>query len=217
MSYVFRPTGVWTEGDTYPRRSRYAFKASWNSTLSLLKRELYYLDADHVVIQADFSEGDIRLDGMPRANARQPRHPGIRVAFESKHGPLTYATDACEFWQHNVRAIALGLEALRAVDRYGVTRRGEQYTGWKQLPTGTPMPAAMTVDEAARFVAEHGRPSLLDIGGRPDLTHPAYAGEMASAYRAAARKLHPDTGGDTAMFQRLQDAKRVLDEATSRP
>ncbi len=48
---------------------------------------------------------------------------------------LVYATDACEFWQHNVRSIALGLEALRAVDRYGISRRGEQYAGFRAALT----------------------------------------------------------------------------------
>jgi len=36
-----------------------------------------------------------------------------------------------EDWRHNVRSIALGLEALRAVDRYGISRRGEQYAGFR--------------------------------------------------------------------------------------
>jgi hypothetical protein len=137
FAYVFRPLGPWLEGNTANRRSRYVMRAGWQNTLDLLARELDYLDARHIVIQADFSESDLRVDGMPRSNARAPYHPGVRIAFKSKHGPLTYATDAYEFWQHNVRAIGLGLEALRAVDRYGVTRRGEQYTGWKQLGAGT--------------------------------------------------------------------------------
>jgi hypothetical protein len=33
------------------------------------------------------------------------------MSFESKYGPLTYATDAFLFWKDNVRAIALGLTA----------------------------------------------------------------------------------------------------------
>lgn len=44
---------------------------------------------------------------------------------------LVYATDACVLWRHNVRSIALGLEALRAVDRFGISRRGEQYAGFR--------------------------------------------------------------------------------------
>jgi hypothetical protein len=70
--------------------------------------------------------------------------PGVRIAFESKYGPLTYATD--EFVTRPARLadqrprIALALQALRAVDRYGVTKRGEQYTGWKALPAGKAQP-----------------------------------------------------------------------------
>ena len=74
---------------------------------------------------------------MPRANA-SPKSPAVVIAFESKHGPLQYATDAFTHWQANVRAVALGLEALRRVERYGITKHGEQYTGWKQLGSGTP-------------------------------------------------------------------------------
>lgn len=51
---------------------------------------------------------------------------------------LVYATDVCERWQHNVRSIALGLQALRAVDRYGISRRGQQYAGFAgYLATGS--------------------------------------------------------------------------------
>src|SRR5947208_1880483 len=78
------------------------------------------------------TESDIRLDGRPRARA-VASHPGVVLAFDSRHGPLKYAVDTFDRWQDNLRAIALGLEHLRAVDRYGVTRRGEQYTGWRQI------------------------------------------------------------------------------------
>jgi len=46
-----------------------------------------------------------------------------------------------------VRAIALALEALRKVDRYGV-RSGSQYAGFKALPPGD-FAAAMTPELAA--------------------------------------------------------------------
>jgi hypothetical protein len=142
---------------------------------------------------------------MPKANARQPVHPGIRIFFDSKFGPLVYATDSCQRWKDNVRSIALGLEALRAVDRYGVTKRGEQYTGWKAIGA-TPMPGPMSKADAARFIATHGGSNAYDV---PQiLTDPKW---RAKAYRYAARRLHPDNGGTTELFQRLQDAKQVLD------
>ena len=59
----------------------------------MLDRELSKLGAHSVVIELALDEGDIRLDGLPRADAR-PRHPGVIVSFDSKHGPLRYGTDA---------------------------------------------------------------------------------------------------------------------------
>jgi len=210
VNYVFRPLDSWAEGDTKERRSRWSFRAGYEDTLRLLEDELWRLDARNIVLQADFSEGDLRMDGMPRSNARQPVHPGVRVAFNSRHGPLVYATDAYEFWQHNLRAVALGLGALRAVDRYGVTKRGEQYTGWKQLTSGIAAPAAMTVEAAAAFIAAHTgeRCDGGDLLDSPGVPHPA---SVTRAYRAAAKRLHPDNGGDPALFRRLQDARELLE------
>src|SRR5690606_5164123 len=96
-------------------------------------------------------EDDIRLDGLPRANAR-PGHQGVVLAFDSKYGPLKYATDTFDRWQDNLRAIALGLESLRRVDRYGITKRGEQYTGWRQLPAGGESEPPMGAAAARAFI-----------------------------------------------------------------
>lgn len=187
MNYTFRPLGPWLEGNTRDRRSRSTFKATWTSTLRLMENELLHLDAKLVVIQADFTENDIRNDGLPKANARQPAHPGVRIAFESRHGPLTYATDSCDFWQHNVRSIAVGLEALRAVDRYGVTKRGEQYTGWKQLPSANSAGPTLSQMDAAAIIRPHG------------------------TFKAARFATHPDrNGGDATAFMRVEEAGRVL-------
>lgn len=212
VTYTFRPLGPWVEGDTSPRRGAHLFRATWDDTLKLLERELGYLDGRNIVIQADFREGDLRLDGMPRADARQPNHPGVRLAFDSVHGPLTYATDAYEKlysgpslkgWQANVRAIALALEALRAVDRYGVTRRGEQYTGWKQLEAGRGDAAShMTSDEARKVLAQAAGGDT-DFGGSPM--------PLGALHRRARALAHPDRhGGDRTAWDRVEQAARVL-------
>lgn len=211
MRYTFRPLGPWTEGDTEQRRGRATFKASWADTMDLLAFELFaHLAAANVVLQADFREHDLRVDGTIRANARPPAHPGVRVAFDSRHGPLTYATDSCVFWQHNVRSIALGLAALRAVDRYGVTRRGEQYTGWAQLGPGaaTPMNGAMSRDEAFALVvrlhpAALSTTDVADLAADPDL--------LRRVFRLARAQVHPDRNdGDGSAFLRLEQAGRAL-------
>jgi hypothetical protein len=180
----FRPMPLWPYPATPEgaRRSRCAFKASWLNTLTLLERELRQIDGHGVVIGGGWRERDIRQDGMPRADARQPDYPGVEVSFEAwiadRRQRLTYATDVCAFWQHNVRSIALGLEALRAVDRYGITRYGEQYAGFKALPPGGP-----SSERGSQLIHRHG------------------------GLRAALHATHPDHGGDALEFADVQAAR----------
>lgn len=161
---------------------RAQFRATFSQTISLLHRELRELQAENIVLELDYRERDIRLDGLPRADARLG-YPAVVLSFGSKHGPLRYATAEYNDWHDNLRAIALSMEALRAVDRYGVSKRGEQYTGWKQLESPG---AAMSAEAASDLLASYG-------------------GEMA-----ALKATHPDKGGSTEEFHRVQEARRVL-------
>ena len=199
-------------------RQRSRFRANYADTLSLLDRELRMLGAKRVVLQVAFNEGDIRHDGRPRANSR-PAHPGVILSFESRHGPLSYPCDRYDNWEDNLRGIALSLEHLRAVDRYGVTRRGEQYRGWAALPPPNITPPQMTLEDAARFVAVHAaalqhindavlRLKAGEVGAISILLERAVFDEL---YRLAARHCHPDTGGSIEMFERLQQAKQALE------
>lgn len=193
MRLTYRPLpAIWPSGArtvAYLRRPP-RFKADWRGTLALLERELNQLDADSAVLEAGFQEGDIRIDGLPRANAR-PSDPAVVLNFESKFGPLRYGCDTFTSYEANLRAIALALEALRLVDRYGVTKRGEQYAGWKALPDITPSRI-----EAERFILAYG----------DGLKHR----DLKAAYREAAKKLHPDVGGSRAEWDKLQRAKEAV-------
>lgn len=203
----FRPIDRWPGEETRSRQLS-PFSASWPSTLELLHRELRELRAKNIICQIAITERDLRQDGYPRANARAA-HPGVILAFDSKHGPLKYACDRFTDWQSNIRAIALGLEALRKVDRYGITKRGEQYTGWRALPASSAEPA-MTLERAAEFMALHAirvQPTADVSANRVLRSRPHFL----LTYRLAAQRLHPDAGGSTEDFQRLQEAKRVLD------
>lgn len=156
-----------------------------------------------MVVEVDVSEVDIRNDGRIRANAR-PETPGVRVAFESRHGPLVYSTDRFNHWQDNVRAIALGLEALRKVDRYGITKRGEQYAGWKALPSGRAMPAShMTADEAWAILGS--------FGDRPISEQRADPSGLRVAFKKARAFAHPDRhDGDRSLWDQVEQAATVL-------
>jgi hypothetical protein len=176
-----------------------AFRATWTTTYRTLAFELHELRARSVVLEIDVRERDIRVDGELRAAAR-PDGPGVRLCFDSKHGPLTYATDRFWTWQDNVRAVALGLEALRRVDRYGITRRGEQYAGWKQLTSGALAlgRAPMTAEEAAAVLlaAADVEPGEL---------------EGVALYRVARSRAHPDrNAGDRSAWDQVEAAGRAL-------
>jgi hypothetical protein len=190
------------------RREGSQFSASWKSTLDLLDRELWALGVrSDFVLQVDVEEKDLRLDGELRANAR-PASPAVAISVDRRGKPsLLFACGKFPHWQENVRAIALGLEALRKVERYGITQANEQYTGFGALPPGVPMPAAaMTVDEAAKLLADEALWAGPLIGDQL---------AVQSAYRRAVKMNHPDTGGDPETFRRLTEARDLLIGAAS--
>lgn len=210
MRYTTRPISdrTWLRPATARQRSR--FDATWTQTLELLGREIDLLGGRDVVIEIDVREQDIKLDGMLRANARTPEQPGVVVAFETKqHGSMLYRCDRFYApyygqiaWQHNVRAIALTLEALRAVDRYGATETGQQYTGFKALPAGRAMPAShMTAEQAYDVLA-----SVLDLRDIADSDI-----DDATLVRRARAAAHPDRhGGDRTLWDQIEQAAQVL-------
>lgn len=173
MTITFRPLPVWPHQETRSRQ-RSAFATSYSRTLALLDREVRALGGRDIVMGVGLEPYDIRQDGQPRANARSRVHPGVEVSFDSAHGRMTYATDQYLDWQDNVRAIALSLEALRAVERWGVSK-GRQYAGFAALTAG---------------------PSLEDLGR--ELV------DRYGGVSAALRATHPDTGGPTASTRDFQ-------------
>jgi hypothetical protein len=177
------------------------FSSTWTSTLDLLDRELRALGAKRWVLELNVSESQIRQDGGVYVRAT-PSTPAVRVAFDSKHGPLIYACDRFWRWQDNVRAIALSLEALRKVDRYGVAGHGEQYRGWAQIDA---RPHQMTRDEAAELIADWAGNSYVAADLLRD------SGWLGDAYRRAGWRVHPDvTGDDGDSMARLNAARDLL-------
>lgn len=208
MHYTTRPLSdrTWLRPDAQRKSSQ--FDATWSKTLQLLGREIDLLGGRDVVIEVDVNERHIRLDGMLRADARATS-PAVVVAFDTKkHGPMLYRSDRYADrwsnrpgWQENVRAVALTLEALRAVDRYGATETGQQYAGFKALPAGRAMPAShMTSDQAVSVIAAAAGVREHEV--RPDLVR---------IVRRARAFSHPDrNGGDQEAWDQVEQAAAVL-------
>lgn len=202
------PIGEWPGTLTRDRQVS-KFSAGLSDTLRVLEREIWHL-VDTVAQQRSaelliaIPPGAFRLDGRPYANAKA-EHPGVIFSLDSRHGHLSYPCDTFTTWQDNLRAVALALEALRKVDRYGVTKRGEQYRGFLAIEA-TAAPAGFAgIEDALRF--------LRTVGGVPANVYEAPESHIPRVVRAAQRAAHPDLGGDAETFQRVAFAEAKLREA----
>jgi hypothetical protein len=169
-------------------------------TLKELDRELSMIGARAVVCQIDISERQLRLDGDLRSDATA-KSPPVVLTFTRKDVPYVFACDRFKRWQDNLRAIVLGLEGLRRLERYHIAQSGDQYRGWQALPASTT--TAFNVDQAALFLDKWG--------GYGDDVIKRDISVARNAYRVAASRTHPDAGGSTGNFQLTQEAKRVLE------
>jgi hypothetical protein len=183
MNLTFRPLPQWPYPETAKKRPA-LYRATYARTLQDLEHEIRLLNGSEVIIGVVVDPADIRMDGRLRADAKL-RHPGVEVSFEVDRRRLVFHTDVhggyVNSWQDNLRAIALGLEALRAVSRYGITTGlGEQYAGFLKLETSQPS-------------AERGRELV----------------EQAGGIRQALMQHHPDQGGDPRRFADVQAYRQL--------
>ena len=126
----------------------------------------------------------LRRDGLPLANQRQPDDVGVAVYFTYKKQQRCFACDRWRKIEHNMRAIAKTIEALRGIARWGTGDMLEAaFTGFTALPAPAP-------DDWRSIL---GRPATLE--------------EARQAYRRLAAQHHPDrAGGDAARMATVNQA-----------
>jgi hypothetical protein len=175
MRATFRPLPAWPYAER--PKATVPFRSGWEETLDKLELEIRMKGGSDVVIGVVCDESQVSMSGSLKAGSRTAvRHPGVEVSFELETGQrLIFHTDAYATLTHNLRAVAMGLEALRGVDRYGITSGSEQYAGFAQLTAGGP-----DQDRGRRLVESHGT--------------------IAKALKAT----HPDHGGDSQQFADVQ-------------
>lgn len=176
MRATWRPLPAWP----YPpvrRLEGSRLRAPWETALDRLEDEIARLRGSDVVIGVVVDEGQISFSGQLKAGGRTRfGYRGVEVSFDvPKRGRLVFHTDAYDDVTANVRAIGLGLEALRAVDRHGITAGAEQYAGF----------------------------AMLSAGG-PDAARGAALVEAAGGLTQALKKHHPDHGGTAEAFADVQ-------------
>lgn len=130
---------------------------------------------------------ELRRDGLPYANQRQPVDVGAAVYFRRRGRSMVFACDRWDKIEHNLRAIAKTIEALRGIERWGSAEMVDQaFSGFQALPSPAATEDWWTV-----------------LGVPRDAT----AGQIQAAYRTKARDAHPDAGGSDAAMSRLNIAR----------
>ncbi len=127
---------------------------------------------------------------------REPDDPGV-VAYYKKDGQQ-FAV-ACDQWSNlrdNARAVALYIDAKRALERYGVATRTSEFQA-QALPSG---------DEEAVAAAPPPH-EVLDVA--PD----APDAVVEAAAREKMKETHPDQGGTGEALQRVRQARQQMLEA----
>jgi hypothetical protein len=156
-----------------------------------LLAELQRIGAENVLISTNLP---LNRDGTIRSKGGSPSDAGVAVYFDlpDDAGRLVPTVLACDRWRTvpcNLHAIALHVEALRGMERWGVGSMSQAFAGYAALP--------------ARASGRHWSEVL---GVLPK----ASAAEIKSAYRERAKKAHPDQGGTREEWDELQEAWRTV-------
>lgn len=214
LNIPIRPITSWPGKETgEPRYS--PFRKTYKATLVELEYELDKANvvSGSVILEMWVRPEDLRIDRQLRASARVAKQGVIlrfsrytgrgkrladgRIQYETQD--VSYPCDAFTDWQDNLRAIVLSMESLRRVERYGVFK-------YDDIISRLALPSAdgreTTRETAAAFLAQHSGVAMAEILVSDTA--------RASAYRKAAQNLHPDRGGSTDDFQKLNEANKVL-------
>lgn len=189
-------------------RSALHMRSSPSTAMTKLKEELTKIHATDVVLEAGFTENQLRNDDYPRADAK-PSHPRVRVTFK-KEGklPMSMACGGTTNWWYNVHLIAASLERMRALHRYGCIQSDEQYRGFAALPPGVGIP----MNEWPNVEAAFGY--LASIAGSDCRGRQHNAELLDELFQAAARNSHHDTpGGSVEKMAKVNRARAYIREA----
>ena len=172
-------------------------------TLVDLTRELEKLRAKDAELLVAIDPSKFTVAGKPYANAKA-EHPGVILSFEIPQvGKVSYPCDKYTRWEDNLRAIVLSLEALRLVDRHGVTRRGEQYRGFlaiEAVPSGEWASSELAAEFIRSYIAGRGVTTIMQ--------------DLGFQVKQAKRLSHPDMpDGDAEIFRKVMTAEKRLREA----
>jgi hypothetical protein len=126
-----------------------------------------------------------RLDGLPYSNAKEPSDPGVAVYFQMGKKPRVLACDTWDRVADNLAAVAAHIEAIRAIDRYGVGTIEQAFAGYAALPA-----------QASPWW------TVLEFE-----TRPASWEDVKARHTRLWQKHHPDAGGNHDTIAKINAAR----------
>jgi hypothetical protein len=130
---------------------------------------------------------ELRLDGNPRSNQRQPIDKGVAIFFKRNKIDMALACDIYTTVEDNLWALFRTLHALRQIERDGSPSLiNRAFKGFKALPD----------------------PNAREWWDVLKVAETASDEEIRQAYFKSARQYHPDNKetGDVEMFRQVQAA-----------
>lgn len=191
------PDGWKRTADAERRHSRFTRyvqgQHSWKTHRALtysearkrLIEELGRLQADGAIISSNVRV--YKATGEPQAGEGEKRYsdPGVAVYFELRRQARCLACDRYNTVAGNLAAIAAHIDALRAMDRYGVGTLDQAFAGYA--------PRLQSAAFEWWIVLGLPRSSTVDA--------------INEAFTRLMRTAHPDAGGDPAAAARLTEAR----------
>lgn len=157
--------------------------------------QTWRIDPNCVVISSMLK---VRMDGLPMSGQAEPDDTGVAVYFEFD-GKLTVM--CCDKWDRaadNLGSIAATLDAMRALERYGVSQSERAFTGFMALPAPGEV-KARTCWEVLGIASTQSKKAI------------------DSAWRERSKVCHPDVpGGSHDAMSELNTARdQAAQQATN--
>jgi hypothetical protein len=157
------------------------FKQTLSAALNKLKRECQMLGGKELVLSSNYTLG-----------TEHPKESGVVAYFHLDQKPIAIPCDRWRAVEDNVYAIAMTIEAMRGMERWGAKHMiTAMFSGFKALP-----------EKAG------GKDPYLVLGILPGAK--VNAETITAAYKQKAKTAHPDAGGSAEAWAELREAHDLL-------
>jgi hypothetical protein len=179
----------WPVGYKRTQQRKYSqFKVTMDKAQKFLRAEISRMGVTNLVVSTNIP---VRQDGGLYADwmNRKIDDPGVAIYFKYKNKEVSMCCDQYEKVWENVYALGKGIEALRGMERWGVSDFLDRaFTGF------TALPPAVSINQK----------SIWEILGFKSISSEQ---AVRDHYIMIAKERHPDAaGGSVEAFQELNDA-----------